>query len=154
MQLLQADSTRFREELLSSYRMTIDSIAKIEGAGGADSAAQWYKVKNTSLTHLTKIGAFSYKELKIGGWGNTINAAKSTHGPSWRMVVEMGREAIRAYGVYPGGQSGNPGSKYYGTFVNKWLAGAYYPILFMNDVEKDKNEKVKYTWTVKPSNKG
>ena len=154
MQLLQADSTRFREDLLSSYRMTIDSIAKIEGAGGADSAAQWYKVKNTSLTHLTKIGAFSYKELKIGGWGNTINAAKSTHGPSWRMVVEMGREAIRAYGVYPGGQSGNPGSKYYGTFVNKWLAGAYYPILFMNDVEKDKNEKVKYTWTVKPSNKG
>ncbi len=32
--------------------------------------------------------------------------------PSWRMVVELGAE-IRAWGNYPGGQSGNPGSKFY-----------------------------------------
>jgi len=56
--------------------------------------------------------------------GNTINAAKGDHGPSWRMVVQMGKE-IEAYGVYPGGQSGNPGSKYYANFLQQWVDGKY-----------------------------
>lgn len=43
------------------------------------------------------------------------------------MVVQMSAET-EAYGLYPGGQSGNPGSKYYDTFINNWLAGKYYPI--------------------------
>ena len=34
--------------------------------------------------------------------------------------------------VYPGGQSGNPGSKYYDTFVDTWAAGKYYPLLFVD----------------------
>ena len=40
---------------------------------------------------------------------NCINAARNDHGPSWRMVVQL-TEKTEAYGIYPGGQSGNPGS--------------------------------------------
>jgi penicillin amidase len=85
--------------------------------------------------------------LKIGGWGNTVNAAKGDHGPSWRMVVQMGKE-IEAYGVYPGGQSGNPGSKYYADLLQDWTDGKYYKLLFLPNSDKQDNSKIKYTWKV------
>ena len=62
--------------------------------------------------------------------GNTINAAKTDHGPSWRMVVQMGKE-IEAYGIYPGGQSGNPGSPHYADYIQDWAAGTYYRLQFL-----------------------
>ena len=43
------------------------------------------------------------------------------------MVVEL-TDDINAYGVYPGGQSGNPGSRYYDNFINTWIKGNYYKI--------------------------
>jgi len=44
--------------------------------------------------------------------------------------VELTPET-NAYVVYPGGQSGNPGSKYYDGFIDKWAAGEYYKAWFM-----------------------
>ena len=125
-----------------SYKETIDSISTLEKTG-----VEWYKVKNTSVTHLAKLPAFSYDHLKIGGWGNTINAAKGDHGPSWRMVVQMGKE-IEAYGVYPGGQSGNPGSKYYADFLQQWVDGKYNKLDFLPNADKQNDKAIKYVWTV------
>jgi len=109
-----------------SYKQAKDSFDVLEKNGGAE----WYKVKNTSVTHLAKLPAFSYDHLKTGGWGNTINAMKQNHGPSWRMIVQMQPAAINAYVVYPGGQSGNPGSKYYADFLDHWVEGKYYKAKF------------------------
>lgn len=109
-----------------NFKQTADSIGKLERAGNA----AWYKAKNTSVIHLAKLPAFSFDHLPTGGWGNTINAMKYNHGPSWRMVVEMDKDEIRAYGVYPGGQSGNPGSKYYSDFLDNWVEGKHFPIQF------------------------
>ena len=125
-----------------SFKQAVDSIAKAEAKG-----LLWYQVKNTSVTHLTKLPAFSFDNLKIGGWGNTINAAKKDHGPSWRMVVQMSKE-IEAYGVYPGGQSGNPGSKYYADFLPSWTEGKYYKLLFLPNTPKQNSERIKYTWKI------
>ena len=151
MQLLQdadAGKTTIKElanldELMkNSFKVAMDSIKRANAKG-----LEWYKVKNTSVTHLAKLPAFSFNNLKIGGWGNTINAAKATHGPSWRMIVQMGKE-IEAYGVYPGGQSGNPGSKYYANFLNSWVAGKYYKLLFLPNQDKQTNNDIKYSWTI------
>jgi penicillin amidase len=68
--------------------------------------------------------------LPIGGGVHNINAAKDKHGPSWRMVISLTAQTD-AYGVYPGGQSGNPGSKYYDSFVDQWAAGKYYSLWMM-----------------------
>jgi penicillin amidase len=38
------------------------------------------------------------------------------------MVVELGPE-VRAWGIYPGGQSGNPTSSRYQDRVERWSAG-------------------------------
>ena len=145
MQLLQMPEFGDRSmEVNKSFKEAYDSIKKLENTTGAD----WYKVKNTSVTHLAKLPAFSYDHLKIGGWGNTVNAAKTDHGPSWRMVVQMGKE-IEAYGVYPGGQSGNPGSKYYADFLEHWVEGKYYRLLFLPNTDIQENKGIKYVVKIK-----
>ncbi len=132
-----------RDMVMQSYRETVDSLDKQEKSLGL----AWYKAKNTSVTHLAKIPAFSYSSINTGGWGNTVNAMKSDHGPSWRMVVQMGKD-IEAYGVYPGGQSGNPGSRYYADYVQHWAEGKYYKLVFLPDADKQNADKIKYQWEI------
>jgi penicillin amidase len=106
----------------------------------------WATFKDTRVSHLLKINALSSLHLPIGGGKHIINATTETHGPSWRMIVHMTDE-IEAYGVYPGGQNGNPGSKYYDTFINHWATGKYYPILFMHLKDAPSNKRVKWLMT-------
>jgi penicillin amidase len=134
------------ELVASTYQKAVDSFNNFQKTS---KGAEWYKVKNTSVTHLTKLPAFSYPQIKAGGWGNTVNAMKGDHGPSWRMVVQMGNE-IEAYGIYPGGQSGNPGSKYYANFLQNWADGKYYRLQFLPNTEQQNNKSIKYTWAVHP----
>ena len=50
---------------------------------------------------------------------------RNQFGPSWRYIVEMDKGNINAIGIYPGGQSGNPNSKYYDNYIDKWNKGDY-----------------------------
>lgn len=93
----------------------------------------WGSYKATFVGHLLQaLPAFSRLNMPIGGDRNTVNAADKNHGPSWRMIVEL-TSPPTALGIYPGGQSGNPGSKYYDNFIDKWAAGDYFNALFMQD---------------------
>ena len=104
---------------------------------------EWSLFKATRVLHLTKTPALSRLNLPIGGGVNIINATSENHGPSWRMVVHLTDE-IEAYGLYPGGQSGNPGSPYYDSFVDYWAAGKYYRLLFMAKEKLKANEHTKW----------
>ena len=103
----------------------------------------WEAFKATRVLHLTKIPALSRLNLPIGGGVNIINATGENHGPSWRMVVHLTDE-IEAYGLYPGGQSGNPGSPYYDSFVDYWAAGKYYRLLFLPKEKLKQHERTKW----------
>jgi penicillin amidase len=94
----------------------------------------WGKYKDTHVNHLLRLPAFSRLHLPVGGGTHIINATKETHGPSWRMVISLTNET-EAYGVYPGGQNGNPGSKYYDQFVDHWVKGEYYSLWMMKATE-------------------
>ena len=50
------------------------------------------------------------------------------------MVVSLGPE-VKAWGIYPGGQSGNPGSRHYDDFVDRWVRGELDELLFMKTPE-------------------
>ncbi|MEO6584430.1 MAG: penicillin acylase family protein, partial [Ferruginibacter sp.] len=100
----------------------------------ANNKMEWGKFKNTRVKHLLKLDALSRLHLPIGGGENMINATKEEHGPSWRMIVSL-TQKTEAYGVYPGGQSGNPGSRFYDTFVDSWANGTYYPLWMMSREE-------------------
>lgn len=92
---------------------------------------KWVNYKRTYLGHLLQaLPAFSRFDIPIGGGKNIVNATSENWGPSWRMIVEM-TSPPTALGIYPGGQSGNPGSKYYDNFVEDWAAGEYHSLNFL-----------------------
>ncbi len=118
------------DEVTMAFKKTTDSLNKAANEGRLD----WGKYKATHIDHLTKLPALSRLNMGVGGGVHNINATKTTHGPSWRMVVSLTAKT-EAYGVYPGGQSGNPGSKYYDSFVDQWAAGKYYSLWMMTKEE-------------------
>jgi penicillin amidase len=136
-----------KDIVLSSLAKTTDSLNR----RAAKEPLAWYKAKNTSVTHLARLAPFSYSGLATGGWGNTVNAMKNNHGPSWRMVVKMS-ETPEAWGVYPGGQSGNPGSIHYADYLKHWADGKYYKLLFLHNSREQHEARIKYTWTIQPDN--
>ena len=62
------------------------------------------------------------------------------------MIVQL-TDKIEAYGVYPGGQSGNPGSKYYDSFIDNWVKGNYYPLQFVAKTNATTNGNMKWKMT-------
>jgi len=97
---------------------------KLEDVNNLD----WGKYKATRVEHLARIAPFTRFNVYNGGNLGIINATNSTHGPSWRMVVDFGER--KAHVVYPGGQSGNPGSKFYDNMIDAWAKGEYYTANF------------------------
>ncbi|WP_276502245.1 penicillin acylase family protein [Terrimonas pollutisoli] len=107
----------------------------------------WAEFKNTTIYHLLRTNAlpFAVTGIKNGGGKEIINATSHSNGPSWRMIVHLS-PVTEAYGVYPGGQSGNPGSRYYDNFVDTWAKGEYYRLWVMKKSDAiDKRVK----WTMK-----
>ncbi len=123
----------------AAFKKAVDSLTKIE----KDGKLNWSAFKDTHVMHLTKQAALSRLHLPVGGGTHIINATTGDHGPSWRMVVHM-TDNVEAYAVYPGGQSGNPGSKYYDTFLDTWVQGKYYSLLFLKKEEATHNNRVKW----------
>lgn len=110
----------------------------------------WLKYKATYAGHLLQaLPAFSRFDIPIGGDRNIVNATAENHGPSWRMIVEMSSPPT-AIGIYPGGQSGNPGSKYYDNFIDDWATGKYHHLYFMQSNEA--TEAIIGTQTLTPTN--
>lgn len=104
----------------------------------ADSNYNWASHKSTDIMHLARIPAFSHLDLAVSGYGEALNAIKQTQGPSWRVIVELGPE-LKAYGIYPGGQSGHPGSKYYDNRIEAWMKGKYDELFVMKSAEDRAN---------------
>jgi penicillin amidase len=96
---------------------------------------RWSDHKQTFIPHLTRIEALGSKPIEIGGYVNALNSIKKTHGPSWRMVVQLGPEP-KGYGIYPGGQSGNPGSRFFDDRIEKWAKGKYHPLNLYKNFEE------------------
>ena len=99
----------------------------------------WKDYNQPSINHLARLPAFSRKHLDMSGQGNTINAINGGFGPSWRMVVEL-TKPIKAYGIFPGGASGNPGSPYYDNMVNDWAKGKTHQLLFLKNLDMTTQE--------------
>jgi penicillin amidase len=92
--------------------------------------ATWGEYRPLSIPHLLKLPSFGLYGLEGDGCAECLNAQRGSHGPSWRMAVQIGKRP-EAWGIYPGGQSGNPGARGYDAFVQDWLAGRAYRLLFL-----------------------
>ena len=128
-----------KDIVTASFKTMVDSVNTLLVT---NPNYKWKNMLNSKINHLTKKESFSRSNFETDGVGAAINSQKSGHGPSWRMVVELG-DTVKAWVVYPGGQSGNPGSVHYDDFVQKWAAGTQYEALFM----KNPTEKTRILFT-------
>ncbi len=128
-----------------SYRKTtqyVDSLLAM------NPALDWSAYKQVRINHLSRIPSFSKVEINTGGVSEALNSIKRTHGPSWRMVVEAG-PSMQAWGIYPGGQSGNPGSHFYDHMVDDWADGQYYDLVLTPD-PADLESRIIYSEFLRP----
>lgn len=85
---------------------------------------RWDHVRFANINHLLRIAPFSRFNVPVQGGNGTLwpSTGDGSHGPSWRMVVDLG-PTLTAWGTYPGGQSGNPISARYDNRVDGWSRG-------------------------------
>jgi penicillin amidase len=116
-----------------AFKITTDSVKILDD----QKILEWGRYRGTDIKHLTRsLPAFSAMHLLTGGGRHIVNATKQNHGPSWRMVVQLSNKT-EAYGIYPGGQSGNPGSPFYDNAIQDWVQGKYYLLHVFDTTEKD-----------------
>lgn len=142
--------TSEREDLTQLVTKSLEEATKTLAKLEAEGKLEWAKLMRPSVYHLLKqnLLPFARTDLPVGGDGNIINAMKHSHGPSWRMIAHMS-PLTEAYGVYPGGQNGNPGSRYYDNFIDTWAKGEYYPLWVMKKSDAI-DRKVKWTMVFSP----
>lgn len=147
-------STKRNETLSDLVNMSFNSaLEKLEDWKSTnDSEYVWYKYKNTRVKHLLGLDPFSFDQVKIGGYNNIVNAASGRHGPSWRMVVELDASGPKAWGIYPGSQTGNPGHPAYGHMIEDWATGNYAPMLFMQSATDNTADRIIFTQTLESEN--
>jgi penicillin amidase len=107
-----------RASLLAAWQRVVAQ----RGMPGA--AWRWGGIRFANIHHLLRLPALSRLNIPMASGSGTLSPSggDGTAGSSWRMVVELGPE-VRAWGTYPGGQSGNPASARYDDRLPKWEAG-------------------------------
>ncbi|MEZ5049393.1 MAG: penicillin acylase family protein [Saprospiraceae bacterium] len=90
----------------------------------SENRLEWSKYRSVSIPNIARIPSLGSPILELGGSPDVINAINYSFGPSWRMVIDL-QDEIQGYGVYPGGQSGDPRSIHYKDFLDKWVKGDY-----------------------------
>ncbi len=123
-----------RETARLLVRRAFDEMVKNSAVEAAKNNLAWGQFRDFTIRHLGQIEPFGRKDVVVGGHGSAPNAISAAHGPSWRMIVQL-KDTIKAVGVYPGGQSGNPGSRFYDNMVDAWAKGEYYDLLLLDKPE-------------------
>jgi penicillin amidase len=122
-----------------TFKETISDLTVDYGENTND--WKWgYDIDN-DIHHIANIPGFGALDLLSSGSAEAVNATRGTHGPSWRMVVQVGPE-MKGWGVYPGGQSGNPGSPNYDNMLEDWRKGNLFELNFMKNRPADYHYKI------------
>ncbi|MDQ6637114.1 MAG: penicillin acylase family protein [Candidatus Dormibacteraeota bacterium] len=131
--------------MATAFGKAVSSLARRFGSRPETWA--WSRVHQRLIASLIDT-SLSYGPRGAGGDERTPDAAAgtvSTHGPSWRMVVDWG--SGRSYGVYPAGQAENPVSAWYENLVDDWWAGRYHEMTTAAEAESRSGSA---TWTLQP----
>ncbi len=106
--------------LVRALHRALDKMASDLGADSSNwNYGSHHYIYIDHLAGLTHIGGGPHR-----GDAYTLNAAggwEVVHGPSWRMVADLG-DIAQSYGVFPGGQSGSPFSPHWSDLFDLWYA--------------------------------
>ncbi len=127
--------------LLSSLGEAYAEMAKLQGSDAAQ--WQWGKLHHNLMEHPLAgvVDDATRAKLNVGplpkhGGAYSPNQStyrvsdfRQTNGPSFRVVVDVGRWD-NSWAVNSPGQSGDPDSPHYRDLAGKWLKGEYFPLLY------------------------
>ncbi|NBC18935.1 MAG: hypothetical protein GVY18_16665 [Bacteroidetes bacterium] len=133
---LDRPATPEREAAADVLRLALAQTADTLAArhGWDPSAWRWGDHHTIVFRHLTR--SSSLRPLWRGpveypGFASTLSPAgdrQTTHSASWRMVVDFSTAPPTGYGIYPGGQSGNPFSPYYDLHLPAYVQFEHYDL--------------------------
>jgi penicillin amidase len=130
----------------TAFASTVSTLTK--QLGSDPSTWTWGRVHQRVIENLAQVKGLDYGPRPDRGDANTPLAAPdfpSSHGPSWRMVVDWGAGTFQA--IYPGGQSENPSSAWYSDRVDTWFNGKYAAMLTAGAAAKAGGAT---TWSLQP----
>jgi penicillin G amidase len=115
----------------------------------------WSRTNPARVHHVLKLPGFSFDTVGINGGRGTLNPSAgssygSNFGASWRMVAEMG-SPMRVRAVYPGGQSGNPGSPRYTDRLPLWANGTLDSVRTPRTIEQLATTDIRASLTLSPA---
>ncbi len=137
-----------RASLLAGY----SRVTKLYGTPGDN--WRWGRIRYANINHLLRLPALGRLNIPMPSGPGTLSPSggDGTSGSSWRMVVEMGAD-VRAWGTYPGGQSGNPASKRYDDRLPKWSSGTLDTLRFPHKAAELSGGTLTSTLTISPERK-
>jgi penicillin amidase len=119
-----ADRVETRDDILAaSLRAAyIRTVAEYGDPNGGHWV--WSDRWKVSIPHILRLPGMASPAVSVQGGPSTLSPSSLgvDFGASWRMVVELG-PSVHAWGIYPGGQSGNPASPRYLDHLEAWSAG-------------------------------
>jgi penicillin G amidase len=139
-----------RDDIIAQSLVTaLDRVTTRRGDPQSDEW-RWDRVRFANVNHLLRLPALSALEIPVQGGPGTLSPSSGTgsHGPSWRMVVDLGPE-IQAWTTYPGGQSGNPLSRWYRDRIPMWSRGELAPAYLPRSADEVSAAKRSSTLTLK-----
>lgn len=140
-----------KEIVHKSLSLAVAKISNWKKDHQADNVP-WAEYKDSYIGHLIPPLRPLGINVKHGGNGSIVNAHSRTNGPSWRMIVSLEKTGVKSWAVYPGGQSGNPGSYYYGNMVDRWVADQHYRLMFIHTPEEAGTQAL-YSTQLNPKSK-
>lgn len=124
------------------------AFTRVPNSYGTKYLFKWGDYNAVDFHHLTKLEGLGILDISTSGHPNAVNAVSPTWGPSVRFIVEMDADRPKAYGILPGGQSGNSASPNYGDGIKAWQSGKYVEInYYLNRQEAERD--VCYSWKIK-----
>ncbi len=136
--------------LAASLAAGYDTVVVRNGDASSDNWI-WSNRRKANIRHLLRIPALGALGISLQGGPGTLNpsSGEGTQGASWRMVVELGPE-VRAWSIYPGGQSGSPASPRYTDRLSRWALGELDEVLFPKTPSDLKRSRIISTLVVRP----
>lgn len=124
--------TRDQKETLKEIACaSFDAMYKAYRNLPDEQAMNWGAYKSSAIPHLARFPHFGADFISTSGGRHIVNAMNKSHGPSWRMVVEL-TSPPKAWVNIPGGESGNPASPHFRDMLDHYFEGTYYEVVLQN----------------------
>ena len=148
------DLEQLPDVLTEALENTVRELEETYGWGAEN--WRWGDHHKVVFRHFTRSDALKglwRGPFEYPGFASTLSPASSlttTHSASWRMVVDFSTQPPTGYGVYPGGQSGNPFSQFYDYHLDTYLNFEHYTLYRPASIEQFDADRIISKLTIQP----